>query len=171
MIPNPKPKIALIAALDKNRAIGYANQLPWHLPDDLKFFKQNTQGGCVVMGRKTFESLGSKPLPNRRNIILTKQVNWSHPEVETTSEWSALLQKLTTEAVSTVWVIGGGEIYALTLADADELVITQVDTCLATADTWFPDWSHETWQCESRHPHPIDERHAFSFEWQKWYRN
>lgn len=164
---NP-PLIALIAAIDQHRAIGYDNQLPWHLPDDLKFFKTQTQGGVVVMGRKTFDSLGCRPLPNRRNIVLTRQPSWSSNGIEVARDWSALIEQLSQEGVEKVWVIGGGEIYTHALADADELVITQVKTTLSQADAWFPEWSQQTWQCEHRQNHPIDERHAFAFEWQKW---
>ena len=167
---NNKPWISLIAAVDQHRAIGYQNQLPWHLPDDLKFFKAQTQGGIVVMGRKTFESLGSRPLPNRRNIILTQQIDWSHQGIEVAHDWAKLLIELTQEQQEKIWVIGGGEIYRLALPDADELVITQVDTGLRQADTWFPEWSQDHWVKTESAYHDQDERHLFAFEWQKWLR-
>ncbi len=163
-----KPEIVLIAAVDACLAIGYNNQLPWHLPDDLKFFKQQTQGGVVVMGRKTFESLGCRPLPNRLNIVLTRQAGQRDADVRYADDWSALLASLAEEGIKTLWVIGGGEIYRLALPDADRLVITHVDTQLAQADTWFPAWEAANWQLDRSEHHPADERHAFAFTWQHY---
>ncbi|MCI4411154.1 MAG: dihydrofolate reductase [Thiotrichales bacterium] len=158
-------KIALIAAMDRQRAIGFDNQLPWHLPDDLKFFKAQTQGGVVVMGRKTFESLGSRPLPNRRNIVLTHQQGWQHEGVEVAQNWSTLKAQLIEQAVDTLWVIGGGEIYAACIADASELVLTQVDVVLEQVDTWFPLWDDQQWQVVHSQRHERDARHDYAFEW------
>jgi dihydrofolate reductase len=161
-------EIALIAAMDNNRAIGFDNQLPWHLPDDLKFFKSQTQGGVVLMGRKTFESLGCRPLPNRRNIVLTRQADWHHEGVEVAHDWLAIKLQLETEGVKTLWVIGGAEIYALCLSAATELVLTQVDTQLANADAWFPAWSPSGWVELDCGTHDADERHAFAFRWLRY---
>jgi len=155
--------ISLIAAIDKNRAIGFDNKLPWHLPDDLTFFKRQTQGGVVVMGRKTFESLGCRPLPNRRNIVLTRQADWQHAGVEVAHDWRALTAQLAAEHVGKLWVIGGAEIYALALVDATELMITHVDTTLPQADAYFPYWSPAGWLERPLSEHDADERHAFSF--------
>jgi len=134
-------EIILIAAMDNHRAIGFDNKLPWHLPDDLKFFKAQTQGGVVVMGRKTFESLGCRPLPNRRNIVLTRQADWQHEGVEVARDWQVLKTQMNQESIDVLWVIGGGEIYKACICDATQLVLTQVDTILANADAWFPNWS------------------------------
>ena len=161
-------KIALIAAMDQNRAIGFDNQLPWHLPDDLKFFKSCTQGGVVVMGRKTFESLGSRPLPNRRNIVLTRQTDWRFEGVEVANDWYQLRQSLDDQGLDKVWIIGGGEIYATCFEQASELVLTHVATLLPKADAWFPAWNAEQWQCVSTEFHDLDERHAHAFTWQRW---
>jgi dihydrofolate reductase len=161
-------EITLIAAIDNNRAIGFDNKLPWHLPDDLKFFKAQTQGGVVVMGRKTFESLGCRPLPNRRNIVLTRQVDWHHEGVEVATDWQALKMMLNQEGVQVVWVIGGGEIYATCIYDATQLVLTQVDTQLPNADAWFPEWSSDQWRLVSQIPHVTDDKHCFAFAWQTW---
>lgn len=163
-------KVALIAAMDKRRAIGLNNQLPWHLPDDLRFFKAQTQGGVVVMGRKTFESLGCRPLPNRRNIILTRQAGWQYEGVEVAHDWAQLQVQLSCQSVDKVWVIGGGEIYAACIGDATELVLTQVDTELPEADTWFPMWHDQQWQLIHTQAHPADERHAFAFDCSVWER-
>lgn len=163
-------KVSLIAAVDDNRAIGFENQLPWHLPDDLKFFKASTQGGVVVMGRKTFDSLGGRPLPNRRNIVLTRQTEWTHESVEVAHDWHQLYNDLMLRALDKVWIIGGGEIYATCLEQASELVLTQVATRLVQADAWFPAWDTEQWQCVDSQLHEADDRHAYAFTWQRWQR-
>ena len=162
--------VSLIAAIDENRAIGFDNKLPWHLPDDLKFFKASTQGGVVVMGRKTFESLGCRPLPNRRNIVLTRQMQWTHEGIEVANDWHQLYNELMLQGLAKVWIIGGGEIYATCLTQATELVLTQVETQLAQADAWFPQWNDDEWQLMSSEAHQADERHAFVFHWQRWER-
>ncbi|MBD3766324.1 MAG: dihydrofolate reductase [Gammaproteobacteria bacterium] len=162
--------VSLIAAMDENRAIGFNNKLPWHLPDDLKFFKASTQGGVVVMGRKTFESLGCRPLPNRRNIVLTRQMQWTHESIEVAHDWHQLYNELMLQGLARVWIIGGGEIYASCLEQATELVLTQVAMRLTQADAWFPVWDVEQWHCVSDLHHDADERHAYSFNWQRWQR-
>lgn len=162
--------VSLIAAIDENRAIGFDNKLPWHLPDDLKFFKASTQGGVVVMGRKTFESLGCRPLPNRRNIVLTRQMQWTHEGIEVAHDWHQLYNELMLQGLAKVWIIGGGEIYATCLTQATELVLTQVETQLAQADAWFPQWNDDEWQLMRSAAHQADERHAFVFHWQRWER-
>jgi dihydrofolate reductase len=162
--------VSLIAAMDENRAIGFDNKLPWHLPDDLKFFKACTQGGVVVMGRKTFESLGCRPLPNRRNIVLTRQMQWMHEGIEVAHDWYQLYNSLMLQGLDRVWIIGGGEIYTTCLEQASELVLTHVVTRLAQADAWFPVWNAEQWQCVNTQLHDADERHVYSFTWQRWQR-
>ena len=124
-------KLILIAAVNAKRVIGIGGKLPWHISDDLKRFKLLTTGHTVLMGRKTFESIG-KPLPNRRNVVLASQpING----VETFASLGAALDALRTE--EKVFVIGGGQIYAATLARADELLLTIVDNA-ADGDTFFP---------------------------------
>lgn len=161
-------KISLIAALDRQRAIGIDNKLPWHLPDDLKFFKQQTQGGVIVMGRKTFESIGSKPLPNRRNIVLTRQKTWQAEGIEIAFDLDFLLQQLRQENIENVWVIGGGVIYDACITQATDLVLTQVDTELVLADAFFPEVDTQQWRLVEEVSHIADERHAYAFSWQKW---
>ena len=127
-------EIILIAAMDRNRAIGKDGALPWRLPEDLKRFKALTLGQTVLMGRKTFDSIG-RALPGRRNFVLTRESSWRAPGVEVFSDIEAAQQACTTDKL---WVIGGGEIYAQTLAHADRLEITHVDIAVVAADAWFP---------------------------------
>jgi dihydrofolate reductase len=124
-------KLILIAALNTKRVIGLDGRLPWHLSDDLKRFKQLTTGHTVLMGRKTYESIG-KPLANRRNVVLSSK---ELPGVETYPSLDAALAALRNE--EKVFVIGGGQLYSQTLKHADELLLTLVDNAL-DGDTLFP---------------------------------
>jgi dihydrofolate reductase len=128
-------KLALIAAVARNRGIGYRGELPWRLPEDMRRFKQITTGHAVLMGRKTFDVLG-KPLPNRRNVVLTHR---ELPGVETYTTIEAALAALAGER--RVFVIGGGEIYAQLLDNADELFLTHVHRDVL-ADAFFPPFEH-----------------------------
>ena len=128
-------KLVIIAALSKNRVIGKNGKLPWHIPEDLKRFKLLTTGHTVLMGRKTFESLG-KPLPNRRNVVLTST---ELPNVETYPILAHALQAL--EKEKTVFVIGGGEIFAQLIEHVDEMYLTIVEKEYE-GDTFFPPYEH-----------------------------
>lgn len=152
--------LALIAAYDRRRAIGYRNQLPWHLPDDLKRFKQLTLGAPVLMGRKTAESLG-RALPGRLNLVLSRsgQAPYAGMQAVTTLEAAVAAAA----AAPTLWVIGGGEIYSLCLPLAQRLYLTEVATELAAADAWFPNWTPQDWQLVGEHAHPADDRHRHPF--------
>ena len=155
--------LVLIAALDRNRAIGRGNTLPWHLPDDLKRFKALTLGKPVLMGRKTAESLG-RALPKRRNLVLTRsgQVPFDGMEaVATLDEARALVDA---DAAAELCVIGGAEIYALTLPFATRLHLTHVDTAVDDADTFFPVFDSAQWRAGKCEAHAADDRHALAFE-------
>lgn len=128
-------KLALIAAVARNRGIGLKGELPWRLPEDMRRFKQITTGHAVLMGRKTFEALG-KPLPNRRNVVLTHR---PLPGSETYASIETALDALANE--QRVFVIGGGEIYAQLLDNADELYLTHVHRDVP-ADAFFPPFEH-----------------------------
>ncbi|HEU4741838.1 MAG TPA: dihydrofolate reductase [Meiothermus sp.] len=152
----PRPDLTLIAALDRKRAIGKGGRLPWHLPDDLRRFKALTLGHTVLMGRKTFESIG-RPLPRRRNVVLTRDPHFQAEGVEVVHTLEAGL------ADGEIMVIGGGEIYALTLPLAGRMWLTWVDTEIAGADAFFPEFDPAGWKETNRVFHPADEQHAFSF--------
>ena len=156
-------ELVLIAALDRNRAIGRGNALPWHLPDDLKRFKALTLGKPILMGRKTAESLG-RALPKRRNLVLTRsgQVPFDGMQaVATLDEARALVDA---DAAADLCVIGGAELYALTLPFAARLHLTHVDTAVDDADTFFPMFDVAQWRADGRDAHAADGRHAFAFE-------
>ncbi|MBP7369941.1 MAG: dihydrofolate reductase [Arenimonas sp.] len=153
-------QIVLIAALDNNRAIGFDNQLPWHLPDDLKRFKTLTSGKTILMGRKTAESLG-RALPNRKNVVLSRTTTAPFAGMHVVSSWSAALSACESDELM---VIGGGEIYSLALPMAKRMHLTYVDTRLAQADTYFPEFDVNQWSECTSETHALDERHAYTFQ-------
>lgn len=162
--------ISAIVAVDKKNAIGRDNNLPWHLPEDLKFFKRTTLGKPVVMGRKTYESLG-KPLPNRLNIVLSRQENLPLPDhVLVYSDIDAALRKLREMGTEEAFIIGGGKIFTDTLQIIERLYITEVDTVVEDADVYFPHIDHSQWKLVWEEPHGSDDKHAFAYTFRKYER-
>jgi dihydrofolate reductase len=154
-------KVSLIAALDKNYAIGRGNALPWHLSDDLQRFKAITLNKPIVMGRKTAESLG-RALPKRRNIVLSRSGVAPFPGMETVNSLAGLMALRRDELE--LCIIGGGEIYRLALPFATHLYLTHVDTAVENADAFFPKFKLSDWSVIDREPHAADDKHAFAFE-------
>ena len=149
----------LIAAIDLNHAIGFGNAMPWHLPDDLKYFKQQTLEQTILMGRKTFLSIG-RALPKRRNLVLTRDTGFTAEGVEIVPSLKAAIL-----LEPNLMVIGGGEIYALAFPQATQLYLTLVNTQVPKADAYFPIYNPLEWQEVSRIHHQADEKHLFSFDW------
>lgn len=154
-------KLSMIAAMTKNRTIGFENDMPWHLPDDLKFFKAVTTGKPVVMGRKTFESIGSRPLPNRPNFVISRQTDYQPDGVQVFTSVEAALELLADH--EEVIIMGGGQLYKMMLPQADKLYLTLIDAEI-DGDTHFPDWSEYSWNELARDHHPKDERHDYAFD-------
>lgn len=152
--------IALIAALDRNRAIGRAGGMPWHLPDDLARFKRLTLGKPVLMGRRTALSIG-RALPGRRNLVLSRRGDAPYVTQETVR---SLDDAIDAAAATELLVIGGGEIYALALPRATRLYLTEIDAFAADADTWFPAFDRARWREVAREAHAADARHAHAFD-------
>lgn len=161
-------RIAMIAAMSKNRAIGKDNALLWHLPNDLKFFKDSTMGKPIVMGRKTFESIG-RPLPGRENIVVTLDPNWHHEGVTVVHDLEIALQTASRVAeqsgVSEVMVIGGAQIYQQALPWADRLYLTRVDAVI-DGDAFFPEFSEESWNLLSEKSYQACERNPYDYVFQ-----
>ncbi|WP_460714435.1 dihydrofolate reductase [Lysobacter terrae] len=153
----------LIAALDRKRAIGKGNALPWHLPDDLKRFKALTLGKPVLMGRKTAESLG-RALPGRRNLVLTRAGRVPFAGMDAIASLDAAVQQAQADGIDELCVIGGAEIYALCLPLASRLYLTHVDTEVDGADVYFPAFDPAQWRITARESHPVDAKHALAFE-------
>lgn len=155
--------IELVCALDRNRAIGRGNALPWHLPDDLKRFKALTLGKPVLMGRKTAESLG-RALPKRRNLVLTRSGRVPFDGMQAVATLEEACALAAADGAAELCVIGGAELYALTLSFATRLSLTHVDTEVDDADTFFPMFDPAQWRAVAREAHAADDRHAFDFE-------
>ena len=152
--------LSLIVAVDEQNAIGKGQQLLVYLPNDLKHFKQITSGHTVVMGRKTFESLPNGALPNRRNIVLSTNRDF-------TAEGVAVCRNLD-EAIAlcrgeTLFIIGGGTVYNEALPYADTLYLTRIHHTFADADTFFPEINPDEWLEVSRDEHPADDRHPYPY--------
>ena len=154
------PQLVLVAALDRVRAIGRDNALPWHLPDDLKRFKALTLGKPVLMGRRTAESLG-RALPKRRNLVLTRSGAAPFPGMVAVPSLQAALAQSADAAE--LMVIGGAGVFRETLPMAHALHLTWVDTVVEDADVFFPPVDLGQWREVQREHHPADARHAFHF--------
>ncbi len=161
--------ISLIVAASENNAIGKNNQLLWHLPNDLKFFKNTTWGMPVIMGRKTFESV-NKPLPGRFNIVITRQSDWKAEGVIVAGDLQDALQKASETNCKEAFIIGGGEIYKQAFVLADKIYLTRVHTTI-DGDTFFPEFDEKAWQLKSNHDFEANVKHKFSYSFQTWYRN
>lgn len=157
------PELVLLAALDRNRAIGRDNDLPWRLPDDLRRFKALTLGQPLLMGRRTAESLG-RALPGRRNLVLTRSGRAPWQGMEPVGSIAEAVRRAALDGAPALWVIGGGEVYEQCLQQATRMHLTHVDTEVSGADTFFPAFDPDGWVVTGREPHPADERHACAFE-------
>ena len=161
--------LSLIAALDVHFAIGRAGDLPWRLPDDLKFFKRTTMGSPMLMGRKTFESLRGI-LPGRLHIVLSSQ-DLTLPEgVVHCRTLEDALQTVQNTGAEEGFIIGGGEVFNQTLPRADRLYLTRVETAVNDADAFFPAVDFSEWKLAWKEEHAADEKHAFPFTFERWER-
>jgi dihydrofolate reductase len=139
-------RLVLIAGVARNGAIGRGNALLWRLPEDLKHFRRATLGHPVVMGRRTWDSLPAqfRPLPGRRNLVVTRNARWQADGAERAGSLDEALQRVA--GAPQAFVIGGGELYALALARADELLLTEIDADFPDADIFFPAWDRAQWR-------------------------
>lgn len=162
-------RISLVAAMDRNRAIGRDNGLPWRLPADLQRFKAMTMGKPILMGRRTAESLG-RALPGRRNLVLTRSGRVPFEGMQAVASIGAALQTAADTGALELCVIGGGEVYALLLPRADAMYLTLVDAAVEGADTFFPQFDPAQWREVRRESHPPDARHAHGYAFVDWLR-
>lgn len=161
-------KLSLIVAASINYAIGKDNRLLWSLPNDMKFFKNTTWAMPVLMGRKTWESLG-KPLAGRLNIVITRQDGWQQQGVAAAASLTQAIAIAEAEGYKECFVIGGGEIYKETLPLADTVYLTRVETII-DGDTFFPALDEKEWALKESNAFPADERHAFAYRFETWKR-
>jgi len=152
----------MIAAMADDRVIGINNTLPWKLPNDMKWFRQQTMGKPIVMGRKTFESFGAKPLPGRTNIIITRDESYQADNCIVAHSIDEAIKAA--GAVAEIMIIGGASFYEQMLPKADRLYLTFVHTQVQ-GDAWFPEWNETEWQQVERIDHDADDKnpHAHSF--------
>ncbi len=160
--------ISLVVAAATNNAIGKDGKMPWHLPNDLKHFKNVTWGMPVVMGRKTFESLG-KVLPGRKNIVITRQPGWKAEGTVTVQKIEDALFVAKETDAKEIMVIGGGEIYKALFDKAKRIYMTRVDA-EPEADTFFPAIHPDQWHLVSQKNHEADEKNDYNYSFQVWER-
>ncbi|HYC43532.1 MAG TPA: dihydrofolate reductase [Noviherbaspirillum sp.] len=145
------PHLTLVVAIDEKRGIGIDNKLPWHLPEDLAHFKRTTMGHPIIMGRKTFDSIG-RPLPNRRNIVITRNAEWKRDGVDAVSSLGVALA-LVGDTPSCI--IGGGQIFAEALPIANRMVVTEIGKTFE-CDAFFPEFDRSQWKEVARENHRSD---------------
>jgi len=160
------PLVTLIVAVADNGVIGRDNALPWHLPEDLKRFKRLTMGKPIIMGRKTFESIG-KPLPGRQNIVVTRDTNYRRDGVTVVHDADAALRAA--GAVPEIMVIGGAELFRTLLPRAGRLLLTRVHGNI-DGDVVWPALDERAWRVVERESHSADERHAWPMTFEVWER-
>jgi dihydrofolate reductase len=155
-------RVALVAAVARGGVIGRDSGIPWRLPEDMQRFRTLTMGHPVVMGRRTWESLPDpfRPLPGRGNVVVTRNSDWSAQGADRAGSIEDALRLLEGEA--TVFVIGGGEIYAAALPSADELLLTEIDAEIE-GDTYFPDWDPDDFEEVARERHVSSDGVGYSF--------
>ena len=163
--------LSLIAALGENRVIGVDNSMPWHLPGDFKYFKATTLGKPIIMGRKTWDSLG-RPLPGRLNLVVSRQTDLQLEGAEVFASLQDAIARAEAwaqeQGVSEVMLIGGAQLYTQGLVDADRLYLTRVGLS-PEGDAWFPEFDQAQWKLVSEELHAAaDDKPAFSFEvWER----
>ena len=151
-------RITLVAAMAHNRAIGLEGSMPWHLPRELRHFKETTLGKPIVMGRKTWESIG-RVLPGRQNIVVSRNPDYRAAGCDVVKSLQGAVEAAHGDEVM---IIGGGQLYAEALPHADSMVLTLVD-CEPEADTWFPEWDSQDWKELSSRNEQADEGNLYAY--------
>ncbi|TCT25512.1 dihydrofolate reductase [Melghiribacillus thermohalophilus] len=153
--------ISLLVAMDQNRLIGRNNQLPWHLPEDLRYFKKTTMGHTIVMGRKTFESIG-KPLPGRENMVMSRNRNFQPEGCVVIHSWEPVMERNSRNPDQEIFVIGGQRLFEQAIAFADRMYITEIDEQFE-GDTYFPAFDPSEWQLISKTKGKKDDQNPYDY--------
>ncbi len=161
--------VSMVVAAAEDNAIGKNNELLWHLPDDFKFFKQVTMGHPVIMGRKTFDSLG-KALPKRPNIVITRQKDYTAEGAEVVHSFDDAMRLAKEKGDDDIMVIGGSDIFALALPITNRVYLTRVHAHFPEADTHFLTLDNTEWHLVKSEPHAADEKHQHAFTFEVWER-
>lgn len=160
--------LSIIVAASENNVIGINNHLPWHLPVDMKYFKDITMGKPIVMGRKSFEELG-RVLPGRPNIMITRQQDYKAEGLHIVPSLEAGIEKAKTFGTEEIFITGGGEIFKMALPIVDRVYLTRVHAEV-TGDTYFPEFDPKGWKLVKNERHEKDEKHAYALTFQVWER-
>jgi dihydrofolate reductase len=160
--------LSLLVAAAKNNVIGKDNKLPWHLPNDLKYFKNLTWGMPILMGRKTFDSIG-KPLPGRKSIVITRNESWAEEGVSVVHSIDEAIAKAESFGVKEIFVIGGAEIFRTALLQADRIYLTRIHQNI-DGDVFFPQINEADWQLASERFCEADEKNSYNHSYQVWER-
>ncbi|MBA2328776.1 MAG: dihydrofolate reductase [Flavisolibacter sp.] len=160
--------LSLLVAADENNVIGKDNKLPWHLPNDLKYFKNLTWGMPILMGRKTFDSIG-KALPGRKSIVITRNNNWKHENVEVVHSIQEAIESAKKDDINEIFVIGGAEIFSSSFQKADRIYLTRIHHQF-DGDVYFPELSNDDWILEKSKYCNADEKNAYAHTFQVWNR-
>lgn len=150
--------VTLVAAMGLNRAIGLQGRMPWHLPAELQHFKRTTMDKSIVMGRKTWQSIG-RPLPGRQNIVVSRNPDFVASGADVVASLEAAIEISNS---AEVMVIGGGQLYALALEQASRMVLTMIEIT-PEADTWFPEWQAEQWRQTAEQSYPADDSNGLAY--------
>lgn len=158
--------ISHLVAASENNVIGKDNGIPWHLPNDFKYFKNLTWAMPIIMGRKTYESLG-KPLAGRFNVVVTSQADWKQEGVITAKSIEEAIQKAKETDCKEAFIIGGGEVFKQSLNITDKIYLTRVHTVIE-GDVVYPELNKSVWKMTSENAHPSDEKHKYAYTFQTW---
>jgi dihydrofolate reductase len=159
--------ISIVVAASTNHVIGNENKLPWHLPNDLKFFKNKTWGLPVIMGRNTFESLNGKPLKGRVNLVLTNQKDWSAEGATSVSSVKEAVLFAHKNDYKEVMLIGGAQVFKENLTSAQNIYLTRIHSEII-GDVFFPELNEKEWELKSKVDHCKDEKHAYDYSFEHW---
>ena len=162
--------ISLIVAAANNHAIGKNNQMLWYMPEDFKYFKNQTWGLPVLMGRRTFQALESKALPGRLNLILSRDKQFEAPGAIVLNKLDDALFMAKEHDYNELMVIGGAEIYKLLLPKAGKVYLTRIDASFGDADAFFPELSPKDWVLQSSDPHEADDKNPYNYVFETWVR-
>ena len=162
--------ISSIVAFSDNRVIGVDNELPWHLPNDLKFFKRTTSNHTIIMGRKTYESIG-RPLPNRENIVITGNESYQASGIRCFHGIASAIEYCESKAKNEIFFIGGAQIYKECLPWTDKLYITRVHTEIENGTAFFPELDWSQWNLKSKEAHQRDEKNDYDHTFETYFRS
>jgi dihydrofolate reductase len=159
-------RLSLLVAASENNVIGKDNKLPWHLPNDLRYFRNQTWGLPIQMGRKTFESIG-KPLPGRKSIVITRNTEWKYEGVTVVHSVEEAIDKAGEFGAKEIFVIGGSEIFRTSFDNANRIYLTRVHHQF-DGDAFFPELPHDQWQLMQSRFCEADEKNAYSHTFEVW---